>query len=161
ADRVAKACSLLPWNDKTQQEELLALARKAVQLESLRVDDRGFKGSRNLPWYQVALGMAEYRSGHFAEADAALLAAAKRAPSAGASRQTATTGAWPPAMSLSRKGKENEARQLTLETVSWMKPLPTDQKTPLAAKLGNPGLIYDLIPWLAYKEAKALIQFDA
>ena len=67
ADGVAKACCMLPWTDQTQQEEVLALARTAVQLG---------KDSEGYPWYQMALGMAEYRSGHFAEADAALLAAA-------------------------------------------------------------------------------------
>jgi thiol-disulfide isomerase/thioredoxin len=60
-------------------------------------------------------------------------------------------------MSLFRQGKENEARQLALEAVSWMKPLPTDEKNPLAGKADT----NDLILWLAYKEAKALLQFDA
>ena len=38
-----------------------------------------------------------------------------------------------------------------------MKPLPRNENNPLAGKV-TPD---DLILWLAYKEAKALIQFDA
>jgi hypothetical protein len=38
-----------------------------------------------------------------------------------------------------------------------MKPLPRDANNPLAAYVTHD----DLILWLAYKEAKALIQFDA
>jgi hypothetical protein len=38
-----------------------------------------------------------------------------------------------------------------------MKPLPRDEKSPLADKAGHD----DLILWLAYKEAKELIGFDA
>jgi hypothetical protein len=61
------------------------------------------------------------------------------------------------AMSLFRHGKENEARKLATEAAATMKPLPKDEKNPLA---GNASAD-DLMLWLAYKEAKALIQFDA
>jgi thiol-disulfide isomerase/thioredoxin/tetratricopeptide (TPR) repeat protein len=145
AGRVAKACCLLPSSEKAQLEAGLALARKAVQLG---------KNSRNLPWFQMALGMAEYRSGHWAEADAALLAAAN---SAKRDWHVPSTSALYRAMSLFRQGKEKEARQLAIEAVSWMKPLPTDWKNPLAGSANH----NDLVLWLAYKEAKALIQFDA
>ena len=37
-----------------------------------------------------------------------------------------------------------------------MKPLPKDEKNPLASDADHD----DLILWLAYKEAKAIIQFD-
>ena len=60
------------------------------------------------------------------------------------------------AMSLFRQGKENEARRLATEAASKMKPLPRDEKNPLAGD-ANPD---DLILWLAYKEAKELIKFD-
>ena len=39
-----------------------------------------------------------------------------------------------------------------------MKPLPVDEQKPL---LGGADATDDLIMWLAYKEAKAMIQFDA
>ena len=38
-----------------------------------------------------------------------------------------------------------------------MKPLPADEQNPLAGNADHD----DLILWLAYKEAKALIKFDA
>src|SRR5262249_50927582 len=56
AERMAKICCLRPTQDKTRLGSALALARKAV--------DRG-KNHHWLPWFQLALGMAEYRSGHF------------------------------------------------------------------------------------------------
>jgi serine/threonine protein kinase/Flp pilus assembly protein TadD len=145
ADRVAKACCLLPSTEKAQLEAALTLARKAVQLG---------KGSQNLPWFQMALGMAEYRSGHFAEADAALIAATKGVKD---NPHVAGTAAFYRAMSLFRQGKEDEVRKLATEAAAKMKPLPKDEKHPLAGN-ANPD---DLILWLAYKEAKAMIQFDA
>jgi serine/threonine protein kinase/Tfp pilus assembly protein PilF len=147
ADRVAKACCVLPWTDKTPHDAVLALARKAVELG---------KASHHvyLPYFLMAQGMAEYRSGHWAEADAALLAAAK---SAKGNFYVADTSALYRAMSLFRQGKEQEARQLAMEVFSRIKPLPKDEKNPLAGNANND----DLILWLAYKEAKALIQFEA
>ena len=38
-----------------------------------------------------------------------------------------------------------------------MKPLPADEQNPLAGNADHD----DLILWLAYKEAKAMIKFDA
>ena len=67
AERMAKICCLRPTQDTTRLESSLALARKAVDLG---------KNHRGLAWFQMTLGMAEYRGGHFLEADAALLAAA-------------------------------------------------------------------------------------
>ena len=60
-------------------------------------------------------------------------------------------------MSLFRQGKENEARKLATEAAAKMKPLPKDDKNPLA----DGATADDLTLWLAYKEAKALIGFDA
>jgi hypothetical protein len=57
-------------------------------------------------------------------------------------------------MSLFRQGKEAEARKLAAEAVARMKPLPRDEKNPLA---GNANAD-DLILWMAYKEARALLQ---
>jgi eukaryotic-like serine/threonine-protein kinase len=60
------------------------------------------------------------------------------------------------AMSLFRQGKEEEARKLALAAAAKMKPLPQDEQNPLANEANHD----DLILWLAYKEAKAIIQFD-
>jgi hypothetical protein len=142
---VAKACCLLPSTDKAQIEEALALAKRAV--------DRGSKNP-NLPYFQMALGMAEYRSGHFAEADAALIAAAKRLKD---NPRVSGTSAFYRAMSLFRQGRADEARKLATAAAATIKPLPKDANNPLAAD----AVADDLILWLAYKEAKAMIQFDA
>jgi thiol-disulfide isomerase/thioredoxin len=154
ADAAARVCCLLPSTDKAQREAALALARKAVQLD---------KDRRYIPWSHMTLGMAEYRNGHFAEADAALIAAANRAkqhvagPSRFSNLHVAGTSALYRAMSLFRQGKQNEARQLAIEAAAKMRPLPKDEKNPLAGNANHD----ELILWLAYKEAKALIQFDA
>jgi hypothetical protein len=104
--------------------------------------------------YQLTLGMAEYRSGRFAEADAALIAAADA--SKGTPYVTGTS-AFYRAMSLFRQGRPDEARKLATEATAKMKPLPKDEKNPLAGD----ATADDLILWLAYKEAKELIKFDA
>jgi hypothetical protein len=147
ADRVAKACCVLPSTDKAQQDAALALARRAVQIGKESNDPY-------LRWLQMGLGMAAYRSGHFAEADAALIEAANGAVN---NPRVATTSAFYRAMSLFRQGKADEARKLATEDPRRMKPLPKDEKNPLAGG-ASPD---DLILWLAYKEAKALIGFDA
>jgi hypothetical protein len=95
--------------------------------------------------------MAEYRSGHFAEADTALIAAAtacKGNPS------VVGTSSFYRAMSLFRQGKEKEALQLTIGAAAEMRPVPKDEKNPLADNAGHD----DLIVWMAYKEARALIK---
>ena len=61
------------------------------------------------------------------------------------------------AMSLFRQGKPDEARKVAIAAAAQMKPLPKDEQNPLA----NGADHDDLILWLAYKEAKAMIQFDA
>jgi len=145
AGRVAEACCLLPSTDKTRLEAVVALARKAVQLG---------KENQYLPYFKMALGMAEYRNGHFAEADEALMAALKGGKSY---PHVAGTAAFYHAMGLFRQGRRDEARKLAIEAASRMKPLPKDAKDPLTDNASAD----DLILWLAYKEAKALINFDA
>ena len=144
ADRVAKMCSL-PSSDDKRHEAALALARRAVELG---------KGHAFLVYFQMSLGMAEYRSGHFAEADAALTAAMDGGTSL---PRVAGTSAFYRAMSLFRQGKNDEARKLAAAAAATMKPLPADEQNPLA----NNASPDDLILWLAYKEAKALIPFDS
>jgi hypothetical protein len=145
ADKTARACCLLPSVDKSQVEAGLALARKAVELG---------KTDPLLAWFQMGLGMAEYRSGRFAEADAHLCAVVN---GFNTSPSMVFAAAFYRAMSLFRQGKEHEARRLATEAAAKMKPLPKDEENPLAG--GNDA--DDLILWLAYKEAKAMIKFDA
>jgi WD40 repeat protein len=143
---VARMCCLRPTADKSRQEAALALARKAVELD------------KKNPFYRLTLGMAEYRSGHFAEADAALLAATTGAKN---DRHLAGRAAFFQAMILFRQGKPDEARKLATEAAK-MAPLPEDVKNPLASTPPRiPPTHDDLILWLASKEAKALIQWEA
>jgi WD40 repeat protein/serine/threonine protein kinase len=139
-NQLARICCLRPTRDTARLEAALALVRKA--------DELGNKVGIN---FKRTLGMAEYRNGHFTEADAALIAAAK---GPGNFPQLV---AFYRAMSLFRQGKEDEARKLATEAAAKMKPLPKDEKNPLA----DGATDEDLTLWLAYKEAKALIGFDA
>jgi hypothetical protein len=107
-----------------------------------------------LAYFEMALGMVESRSGHFMEADTALASALNRG---GGIRLIADTSAFCRAMSLVRLGKPDEARVLAIAAAARMKPLPADEQNPLAGD----ATYGDLILWLAYKEAKAMIQFDA
>jgi serine/threonine-protein kinase len=144
ADRVAKICSLRQADDKIHQAALV-LARRAVE--------RG-KGHPLLMYFQMDLGMAEYRSRHYAAADAALLAASRLGTN---NYYVSVTTAFYRAMTLFRQGKQAEARKLATEAVAKMKPLPVDQRKPLDRASNHD----DLILWLAYMEAKAMVRFAA
>jgi WD40 repeat protein/tetratricopeptide (TPR) repeat protein len=145
AEHAAKACSILPYTDKAELDAALALARKGAELG---------EGGQWWEWRLLALGMAEYRSGNHAAATEALLAAETAGPNNAIAKGIA---AFYRAMSLYRQGKPDEARQLAIAAAVKMKPLPKDEQNPPT------GDAYwdDLILWLAYKEAKAMIQFDA
>jgi tetratricopeptide (TPR) repeat protein len=145
AARAAKACSIRVSASKAELDAALALARKGVELDH---------GSEWREWRLLALGMAEYRSGNHTAAIEALLATAK----AGSNNPIVTgIAAFYRAMSLSRQGKSDEARKLAIAAVAQMKPLPKDEQNPPASD----AYWDDLILWLAYKEAKAMIHFDA
>ena len=119
----------------------MALGREAVKI------------GRGEEWNLLALGMAEYRSGNDAAAEEALLAAGK----AGKDNPHVTgISAFYRAMGLFRQGKPDEARDLASAAAAKMKPLPGDENNPLAGHATHD----DLILWLAYKEAKAMIMFD-
>src|SRR5262249_24566469 len=144
ADGAAKCCSLRQADPK-RCEAALVLARRAVE--------HG-KGSRWLVYFEMDLGMAEYRSGHFAETDAALTAAMNDPVKNNA---VSNTSAFYRAMGPFRQGKTDLARKLATEATAKMKPMPVADQTPF---LGG-ATENDLIMWLAYKEAKAMIRFDA
>ena len=150
AEMAAKACSIQPSTDKRQLELALALGRRGVMLRPA-----GWE------WGPMALGMAEYRSGNDAPADLALLAAAKAGPN---NPHATGTSAFYRAMSLFRQGKKDEARKLAIAAAAKMEPLPKDENNPLANLTAPPGggdTDEYLFLWLEYKEAKALIKFDA
>jgi hypothetical protein len=140
AERAAKICSLHASDRKTH-EAALVLARRAVELG---------KRDKLMFYFQMALGMAEYRCGHYAEADAALRAAAQLGAN---NYYVSGTTAFYRAMSLFKQGKEAEARKLASDAITKMRPLPVDEKNPLTAN-NNAD---DLILWMAFKEASALL----
>jgi WD40 repeat protein len=137
AERAAKVCTIVPSTDKVELEAGLALARKAVELG---------KGGN---WNLLALGISEYRSGH----DAAAAEALRSATAGPTNHFVAGTAGFFRAMSVYRLGKPDEARKVAIEAVAEMKPLPNPS-------LDIPYLRDDLVLWLAYKEAKAMIKFD-
>ena len=133
-----QAGALRPSTDGAVLEAVLALGRKAVGLH---------EGQRE----RLALGMAEFRSGHFAAADLALRSDAEAGPDV----TTAGTAAFYCAMSLFQQGKEDEAREVAARAAAGMRPLPRDDQ---ASMVGNANLD-TMILWLACKEAKAMIGF--
>jgi hypothetical protein len=139
ASRAAQAAALRPSADPAELEAVLALGRKAVELN---------KGE----WERLALGMGEFRNGHFAAAAEALLAATKASQDVNA----AGIADFYRAMSLFQQGKKDEARDVATKAAAKMKPLPKDEQN-LMADGATPD---NLNLWLAYKEAKALIGFD-
>jgi tetratricopeptide (TPR) repeat protein len=141
ADHAAKSCSLRPSTDRAELEAALTLGRTAATI-------------RVTPWTLMSRGMAEYRSGHDAAADQALLGASAAGPD---DPYVTCTSAFYRAMILWRQGKPEEARQLAITAAAKMKPLPEDEQNPLSGASPHD----DLVLWLAYKEAKAMIQFDA
>jgi WD40 repeat protein/serine/threonine protein kinase len=141
--RAVRICSLRP-SDEGTRKSVLDFARRAVQLG---------KEESYFPYVLIALGMAEYRSGNYAEADAALLSAERLGKD---SYHVSVTSAYYRAMSQFRQGREAEARDLAARTAVKMKPLPADDKKPLADNASAD----DLVVWMAHKEAKALIPFE-
>ena len=99
----------------------------------------------------MGLGFAEYRAGHD-EAAAGLF----RAGIGNGQPQISVTSAFYLAMSLSRQGKDDEARRVAMEAISRMRPLPRDEANPLAGGADHD----DLILWMACKEATALLKID-
>jgi serine/threonine protein kinase len=144
AERAAKGYCLRPSSDPQLLDAALKAARRAVELG---------KNHEILPCYQMALGMAEYRAANYAAANEALTAAEKRGRSF---PRIISTAPFFHAMSLFRQGKDAEARKLFSEATTEMKPLPADERQPLA----NGADPDDLIVWMAYKEANELLNGD-
>ena len=138
-DRVAKIACLRPISDDAMKEATLSAARRAIELGK---DDAVFRART-----QLTLGMAEYRAGHYSEAEQALLTIKSN------SGTIADIAAFYRAMCLSQQTKSTEAHALFTIQEEKMKPLLADDKKPLSDEAGPD----DLLLWLAYKEAKVLI----
>ena len=121
--------------------KICVLAREAARAE-LNVDQR--------PWYQQALGMAEFRAGNDAAAEAAFLSA----------EQASKTGNWQPnlrsfvqvpcrfyrAMILLREGKTTAAKTLFEEALAEMPPIPENANRALPVQVNQDHLLC----WLAH-----------
>lgn len=147
-ERVAKIASLVASDDADVTSRALDLARKAV---STRKGDVAFQ-----PWARMALGMAEYRGGHFEKASETLAKAASMSENVSTSDYCSIisdTSDLYRAMSLFRLGKIDQARELLSAVRNKMKPLPDDGKDPIT----DGGNQDNLVLWLAFKEAQRLI----
>jgi tetratricopeptide (TPR) repeat protein len=152
ADRDAKAACLRPSLDTVLLTKALNLAQRAVKLGT---------NESSLPWYELGLGLAEYRNGQYPDAEGPLTIAEQTAGNnpvftVGIQHQIQGTARLYRAMSLFRQGKLEEARKLFEQAEAQVSPFPKDESKPFLD--GKPATYDDLICWLAYKEAKALIE---
>jgi tetratricopeptide (TPR) repeat protein len=139
-ERVAKMCSMRPSRDSDRLSRALEFARKAVE--------RG-KNHEFLPNFQLALGMSEFRSGHWPEANAALQATMNTVEH---NPSIYLIAAFYRAMTVFRQGHVEEGRKLARDAVMKMnqfKPLPQDEK---AHHWHD-----NLIAWMTYKEAEKML----
>jgi tetratricopeptide (TPR) repeat protein len=143
AERAGKAACLRPSADSALLAKALDLTRRGVELG---------QSSSLLPWYQLSLGLAEYRNGQYADA-AQTLAVAEKAD--GRPPEFLEIARFFRAMSLFRLGRAEEARTLFTQAVAQMPPFPQDARQQL--ENGKPLSHDHLICWMAYKEAQSLL----
>ena len=147
AERVARISSTMPSSDRAEIHAALTLGRWAAD------SDRNAGPLR--PWCLLSLVMAAFRAGDDVACDEAfcgVIETGKDLPI------VIDTASFFRAMSLHRRGQVNEARRVATDTAARMKPLPDDAQNPLAGDDDQD----DLVMWLAFREAKALIGgFDA
>jgi len=143
AERAAKAYCLRPSTDAAVLAKVLNLAQRAVDLG---------QSDRWLPYYQLGLGLAEYRNGQYVAAERALNVAEQTAGDYGDPKRIARVFR---AMCLFRQGQREAAQTVFSQAEAQMPPFPQDEHKPLVN--GKPVSHDVLISWLAYKEAKALI----
>jgi len=151
ADLVTKLSSLRAAVDEPQQAAILALGRKGRELTQQRPD---------AAWFELSLGMAEYRCGHYADAETTLRAAGQAALGFGNhAEQFRIEGlsSFYRAMTLLHLGRTAEARELFTTAESRMPP-PTSAGDDEVWRYEN---IDDIILALARQEARALMQQPA
>ena len=144
AERAAKTCCLRASEDKERLKVALALARRAAELG---------KDQPLHHYFWMALGMAEFRNGNFLAADKALTTAGFTDP---VNEHVYLPSAFYRAMSLHRLGEEDEAKSIAKAAAAKMKPYPKDTGKPFADGYNAD----DLIVFLAYQEAAAMLQLD-
>jgi eukaryotic-like serine/threonine-protein kinase len=147
AERAGKAACLRPSTDVALLAKALALTRRGVELG---------KSSSLLPWYQLSLGLAEYRNGQYADAERTLATAEQ---AAGENREFLGIARLFRAMSLARQNRPGEARKLFSQAEAEMPPFPNDEHKPIED--GKPVSHDHLICWMAYQEARSLLNQPA
>jgi serine/threonine protein kinase/tetratricopeptide (TPR) repeat protein len=146
AERAAKAACMRPSTDPALLTNALLLARRAVELGA---------SSPSLRYYQLELGLAAYRNGQYADAGQTLSVAEQKFDGPDDSEYQGIARLYR-AMSLFHQAKLEGARKLFGQAEAEMPPFPKDENKPMVA---GRQLNHDmLICWLAYKEAKALIE---
>jgi hypothetical protein len=125
--------------DREVIEKAAILARRTVE--------RG-RESLLLPYFQFCTGMAEYRLGNLAAADAVLAAIKPDRKIRGLE-----AAHFYRAMIALRQNRPDDARRHLGTGLRDMQPLPVDDRAPLDAG----GDHDDLISWLAYREARTML----
>jgi eukaryotic-like serine/threonine-protein kinase len=152
AERAAKVACLRPSTNAALLTNALNLAQRAVEL--------GEK-DQYLPFYQLALGLAEYRNAQYAAAEQTMTVVEETVGdhhdlSNDNRNEIQGTARLFRAMSLFKQDKLDEARKLFSQAEAQMPPLPKDETKPHGD--GKPIDLDLLVMWLAYKEAQALIK---
>jgi eukaryotic-like serine/threonine-protein kinase len=143
AERAAKAACLRPSDDPVLLTNVLQLAQRGVELG---------EGNSLLPYYQLGLGLAQYRNGQFAAAEKSIVVAEQ---TLGDKDEIQGIAHFFHAMTLFRQNRAEEARKLFTQAEAKMPPLPKDENKPIVD-----GSRFDhdlLIWWLSYKEAKSVL----
>jgi eukaryotic-like serine/threonine-protein kinase len=143
AERAAKAVCLRPCADAALLAKALDLAQRAVELG---------RSNYALPWYELTLGLANYRNGMNEAAEQCFVAAEK---TLGDHDDVQGIAHMFHALSLFRQDRADEARKLFRQAQAQMPPLPKDESKPIVD-----GRSFDhdlLIWWLSYKEAKSML----
>ncbi len=144
AERAVWAYCLRPMSDAALRTKMLNLAGYGIEEEN----NKSFQ-----PWFHLCLGIAEYRNGQYSAAEDTLADAESALIGHETIQGTARTFR---AMSLFREGRLELARRLLTQVETVMPPLPKDEGKPLVE---GSSLSHDVLDWwLAYKEAKALIE---
>jgi len=148
AARAAGVFCLRPSTNAVLLAKALKLARRGVELG---------QNSSLISYYQLCLGQAEYRNGHYALAGGALATAEQTLVDHHVLQGTAR---FFRVMCLFEQNQPEEARKLFTQAETEMPQYPKDERKPRVE--GRPTFQNEfLICWLAYKEAKALIEGDA
>jgi tetratricopeptide (TPR) repeat protein len=146
-DRAAKLFCIHASSDTNLLAKALQLAYRAVDVAKTDV---------NLPGFKFGAGLAEYRNGHYAQAEKALLEAETACGERKSGFRIVRASAQLfRAMTLVALNRQEEGQLCFGKAQSGMPPLPADLMKPAVG--GKPADTDLLFYWLALKEAKAML----